>query len=106
MPATGVATVAFAPEEHLVGVGTVARLVDAFARRLALQEEIGERDGRRRCRSTWRRAGRRAASLLRHACMTTRGERTHGARVETLALAGGEVDEAVVYARAGGGALS
>src|SRR5215468_636325 len=43
MPAVGVATVAFAPEEHIVGVGTLARLVDAFAHRLALQEQIGER---------------------------------------------------------------
>jgi len=43
MPSMGVATVAFAPEDHIVGVGTVARVVDAFARRLALQEEIGER---------------------------------------------------------------
>src|SRR5690348_3777280 len=43
MPAMGLATVAFAPEEHLVGVGTVARVVDAFARRFALQEQIGER---------------------------------------------------------------
>jgi hypothetical protein len=35
--------------------------------------------------------------------MTARGERTHGARVETLALAGGEVDEAAVYAALGVG---
>src|ERR1700761_7962169 len=43
MPATGVATVAFAPGGRLVGVGTVARLLDAYARRLALQEQLGER---------------------------------------------------------------
>src|SRR5262249_1958441 len=41
LPATGVATVAFAPEEHLVGVGTVTRVLDAFARRLIVQEEVG-----------------------------------------------------------------
>jgi GTP cyclohydrolase I len=39
--------------------------------------------------------------VLSHACMTARGERSHGARVETLALAGGEVDESIVYLAVG-----
>jgi GTP cyclohydrolase I len=102
MPATGVATVAFAPDEHLVGVGTVARVLDAFARRLTLQEDIGERTVaalQKHLAPRW--SGCRI--ILSHACMTTRGERTHGAQVETLALAGGEVDEAVVYAALGVG---
>jgi GTP cyclohydrolase I len=102
MPATGVATVAFAPEEHLVGVGTVARMLDAFARRLSLQEAIGERSVaalQKHLAPRW--AGCRIT--LSHACMTARGERTHGARVETLALTGGEVDEALVYAALGVG---
>ena len=102
MAGTGLATVAFAPEEHLIGVGTVARLVDAFARRLALQEQIGERAVaalQKHLAPRW--AACRIA--MTHACMTTRGERTHGARVETLALSGGDVDEAVVYAAIGVG---
>jgi GTP cyclohydrolase IA len=102
MPATGVATVAFAPEEHLVGVGTVARLVDAFARRFALQEQIGERVVaalQKHLSPRW--AGCRIT--LSHACMTTRGVRPHGARVETLAVAGGQVDDASVYGALGVG---
>ena len=102
MPATGVATVAFAPEEHLVGVGTVARLVDAFARRFALQEQIGERVVaalQKHLSPRW--AGCRIT--LSHACMTTRGVRPHGARVETLAIAGGKVHDATVYAALGVG---
>jgi GTP cyclohydrolase I len=102
MPAVGVATLAFAPDEHLVGVGTVARVLDAFARRLTLQEDIGERAVaavQKHLAPLW--TGCRIT--LSHACMTARGERTHGARVETLALAGGEVDEAVVYAALGVG---
>ncbi|HEY8089906.1 MAG TPA: GTP cyclohydrolase I [Polyangiaceae bacterium] len=102
MASTGMATVAFAPQEHLVGVGTVARLVDAFARRLALQEQIGERVVAALQKHL---APRWAACriVLSHACMTTRGERTHGARVETVALAGGDVDDEVVYAAVGVG---
>jgi GTP cyclohydrolase I len=41
--------------------------------------------------------------VLAHTCMTARGERSHAARVETLALAGGDVDESVVYAAVGVG---
>lgn len=102
MPATGLATVAFAPEEHLLGVGTVARVLDAFARRLTLQEDIGERTVaalQKHLAPRWTAC----RITLSHACMTTRGERTHGAEVETVALAGGEVDEAVVYAALGVG---
>lgn len=96
MPATGTATVAFEPDEHLLGVGAVARLVDAFAHRLALQEQIGERvvaSMQKHVAPLW--VGCRL--VMTHACMTARGERTHGARVETVALAGGDVDEEIAY---------
>ena len=102
MPATGMATVAFAPEEHLVGVGTIARVMEAFARRLALQEQIGERavaSIQKHLSPRWTAC----RIALSHACMTTRGERSHGALVETLSLAGGEVDEGAVYAVLGVG---
>jgi GTP cyclohydrolase I len=102
MPSTGLATVAIAPEEHLVGVGTVARLVDAFARRLALQESIGEHVVaalQKHLAPRW--VGCRL--VLTHACMTVRGERAHGSRVETVALAGGDVDEATVHSVLGVG---
>jgi GTP cyclohydrolase I len=79
-----------------VGVGTVARLVDAFARRLVLQEQLGERVVAALQKHL---APRWAACriVLTHGCMTARGERAHGARVETVAIAGGEVDESLVY---------
>lgn len=102
MQSTGSSTVAFAPEEHLVGVGTVARVVDAFARRLALQEQIGERVVaalQKHLAPRWV-----ACRLtLSHSCMLARGERTHGARVETIALAGGDVDDSTVYSALGVG---
>ncbi len=96
----GIATVAFAPAGKLVGVGTVARLVDTFARRLALQEQIGERVvGALREHLAPRWAGCRL--VMAHGCMTARGERAHGARVETVALSGGDVT--VVHAALGVG---
>jgi len=83
MPATGLATVAFAPQAHLVGIGTVGRALDALSRRLTLQEEIGENMARAvfdALAPAW--AGCRL--VLTHTCMTARDQRRHGARVETV----------------------
>ena len=102
MPSTGAATVAFAPGDRLVGVGAVARLVDAFARRLALQEQIGEHVVQaleKHLHPRWTAC----RIVLSHACMTARGERTHGARVETVATGGDAADVAVIYAVLGVG---
>ena len=92
LPATGVATVAFAPHGRLVGLGTLAKVVDTFAHRLTLQEEIGERVVEALCTALapqW--AG--CSLSLSHGCVTSRGERRHGARVQTVAL-GGDLDGA------------
>jgi GTP cyclohydrolase I len=102
MPSTGTATVAFEPAEHLVGLGTVGAVIDAFARRLALQEQIGERVVtalQKHLAPRW--VGCRI--VLTHACMVARGEHKHGSRVETVSLAGGEVDESIAYAVLGVG---
>jgi GTP cyclohydrolase I len=87
LPGEGTATVAFAPQGRLVGIGTIVKVVDAFSRRLTLQETIGEEVARALAtglQPKW--AGCRL--LLRHACMCARGERRHGARVESVALHG------------------
>ena len=102
MPAAGVATVAFAPAGRLVGVGTVARVLDAYARRLALQEQIGEHVVgalEKHLHPRWAAC----RIVLSHACMTARGERTHGARVETVAIRGDAADVAVIHAVLGVG---
>ena len=96
MPATGLATVAFAPAARLVGIGVVPRVVDAYARRLALQEQIGEQVVealQKHLAPRWSAC----RITLTHACMVARGDRSHGARVETLAMAGA-ADLAVVHA--------
>ncbi|WP_394845838.1 GTP cyclohydrolase I [Pendulispora brunnea] len=85
MPATGLATVAFAPRERLVGIGALGRALDALSRRLTLQEEIGEKMARAifdGLSPAW--AGCRL--VMTHTCMTARGHRRHGARVETVSI--------------------
>jgi GTP cyclohydrolase I len=104
-PSTGTATVAFAPEEHLVGLGTIGALVDALAHRLAMQEQVGERVVaalQKHLAPKW--VGCRI--VLSHACMTARGQRKHGATAETIAIAGGDVDEEIAYAALGIGRTS
>jgi len=92
LPATGTATIAMHTRARLVGLGTLASLVEAHARRLTLQERIGEAvvsDIEAVLEPEW--VGCRL--VLVHGCMVARGERAIGSRVETTALRGatGEV---------------
>ncbi len=88
MPGTGTALVAFAPRGRALGVGGIARLVDAFAHRLTLQETIGEGVAGALEHGL---APRWVACriVMTHTCMTARGERRHGAALETIAVRAG-----------------
>jgi GTP cyclohydrolase I len=87
IPSIGSATVAFKASARIIGLGTVAALVTAHARRLALQEHIGEGvvdDLAAVLAPDW--VGCRL--VLVHGCMVARGERAIGTSVETVALRG------------------
>jgi GTP cyclohydrolase I len=87
MPATGIATVAFSPNAKILGLGAIAELVNAYSKRLTLQEALGENVAGAlfaHLAPAW--AGCRL--VLAHACVSVRGVRAHGARAETVALAG------------------
>jgi GTP cyclohydrolase I len=99
MPAAGIATVAFQPARRLVGLGAIAELVNAHARRLTLQERIGADvadDLAAVLAPEW--VGVRL--LLSHGCMTARGERATGARVETVELRGATTHDRIRLAHA------
>lgn len=87
MVAQGTADVLFEPDRRIVGVGAVAVVLDAFARRLTLQETVGEEAASCLFEAL---APRWVACRihLSHACLTARGERAHGATLETLAVRG------------------
>lgn len=87
LPAEGEALVAYLPGKRVLGLGVVARLVDAFSRRLVLQEEIagGIAD------ALVAHAGARGAFVrlhLRHACLRLRGPEEHAAVATTFAARG------------------
>jgi GTP cyclohydrolase I len=100
MLSSGSATIAYEPAGKIVGVGALARLVDAFANRLILQESIGEAV----CGALSEHVAPRWCAcrlVMSHGCMTARGERRHGARLETVAFRG---DRALALAAIGAGA--
>jgi GTP cyclohydrolase IA len=85
LPAVGTADVALAAKKRIVGIGAIGELVDAHARRLTLQEHIGERvvaDLDAVLAPEWVAC----RILLSHGCMIARGSRPIGTKVETIAL--------------------
>ena len=100
----GVAHVAYLPREQVVGISKLARLVDAYARRLQIQErltaEIADELER-----TLRPRGVAVIIEAAHECMSSRGVRKHGASLTTRRFTGvfesGEARREVLAALAG-----
>jgi GTP cyclohydrolase I len=87
LPARGTATVMYLPGARLTGLGTLSRLVDAYAHRLTFQETVTASVAR----ALVQHLGARGAAcrlLLVHGCLASRGERQDQAVVETIAFAG------------------
>jgi len=88
LPAWGTASVAYVPQGRLVGIGILARLIDAYAHRLTLQEEVG-RNVVDAIMTHLEAKAARCELRLRHSCLSCRGERKQ-ATVRTVATAGPE----------------
>jgi GTP cyclohydrolase IA len=87
LPALGVAHVVYLPGATLLGIGTITALVDAFARRLTLQEAIAQNV----VTALVEHAGARGAYCeleLEHGCLRARGERQAHALVRSSSRAG------------------
>ena len=87
LPALGRASVVYLPGTLLLGIGTLTAVVDAFARRLTLQEAIGQNV----VSALVEHAGARGAYCeleLEHGCLRARGERQANSVVRSSARAG------------------
>ena len=87
MPFHGMAHVAYIPQGKVIGISKVARIVEAFARRLQVQERLTGQI------ADFLQKGLGAAGVAvvmeaSHTCMTMRGVRKPGAAVVTSALRG------------------
>ncbi|MCS6561604.1 MULTISPECIES: GTP cyclohydrolase I [Curtobacterium] len=93
LPFLGVAHLAYAPGDRLIGLGTLARVLDAVASRPQLQERLGEQV------AATIAEGLGAQGVLvvldaQHQCVTTRGERQTGSTTVTVAATGSLTDAA------------
>lgn len=71
-PILGVAHVGYRPRDRVVGISKLSRLVDAFSRRLQLQERLTRQIGT----TLWDALAPRGVAVLidaTHGCMATRG---------------------------------
>ncbi|QKS19180.1 GTP cyclohydrolase I [Curtobacterium sp. Csp1] len=110
LPFIGVAHLAYAPGEQLIGLGTLSRVLDAVASRPQLQERLGEQVAAAVAE------GLDAAGVLvvldaRHQCVTARGERQSGSSTVTVAATGSLAEaagraEAIALIGAGLGAAA
>ncbi len=93
LPFLGVAHLAYAPGDRLIGLGTLSRVLDAVASRPQLQERLGEQV------AATIAEGLGAEGVLvvldaQHQCVTTRGERQTGSTTVTVAANGSLADAA------------
>jgi GTP cyclohydrolase I len=87
LAARGRAIVAYVPGRRVLGLGTVARLVDACSRRFVLQEQIA-RDVTHALTEYAGAEGAFCRLTFDHACLQTRGARQPGAQVTTWSAVG------------------
>jgi GTP cyclohydrolase I len=87
LPSRGLAHVAYVPGGRVVGFGQLARLVDALAHRLVLEEDLA----RQVAEALMVHAGARGAACVLEAeqmCLSVRGERRTRARAHAQFFAG------------------
>lgn len=87
VPFAGRAHVAYLPQDRVVGLSKLARLVDGFARRLQIQERLTAQIATALQHALQPR-GVAVVIEAEHHCMTMRGVRKPGARTVTTHLCG------------------
>ena len=98
VPYRGVAHVGYVPRKGVVGFGKLVKLVDAFAHRLILQEQIGDEV----TGALSRLLGARGAACVleaEQACVTTRGPKRRAARTLTRSFTGSLARDAKAQAQ-------
>lgn len=93
MPSSGIAHVGYMSSGRVLGIGAIVRVLNAFAHRLVLQEDLGVQVAR----SLVDHLGARGAGVVlaaRHMCLAARGERQGEAAVVTQSWAGTFVSDA------------
>ncbi len=91
LPSHGFATVGYFPNRKIAGLGAIYAALDACARRLILQESLGDLVAESLLRGLDAR-GSFCRLTLTHTCFVARGEKQAGALVDTLTWKGSCLD--------------
>ncbi len=86
-PIIGKASIAYLPQDHVVGISKLARVLHAYARRLQVQERLTAQVAD----CIWDHLRPRGVAVVidaSHACMTARGVRTPGVSMVTSRMMG------------------
>jgi len=86
-PITGHAWVAYVPNQGVVGISKLARVVDAYARRLQIQERLTSQIATA-IQNTLKPQGVAVMLKATHHCMTTRGIKKSGTSLVTSSMLG------------------
>jgi GTP cyclohydrolase IA len=89
---SGTVHVGYLPHDRVVGISKLARVVDAFARRLQVQERLTAQIADT-IETVLRPRGVGVIVKATHACMTTRGVRKHGVAMVTSRMLGAFRDD-------------
>lgn len=87
LPVEGVVHIAYLPDNRVVGLSKLARLVECYARRLQLQERMTQHIAQ----ALMTHLGAKGAAVMvegTHGCMTCRGVRKQGSVMVTTAFEG------------------
>lgn len=88
LPFFGRAHVAYIPDQRIVGLSKIARLVEVFARRLQVQERMTQQIADL-LQKTLKPKGTAVVIEAEHLCMQMRGVQKRGATMVTSAMLGG-----------------
>lgn len=92
LPFLGRAHVAYLPNDRVVGISKLARVVNGFARRLQIQEKLTAEIAEA-IQEILRPKGVGVVLVSEHSCMTMRGVNTPGSRLTTSHLLGDVRDD-------------
>jgi GTP cyclohydrolase I len=93
VPIIGVAHVAYLPSRRVVGISKLARVVEAFAKRLQIQEKLTAQIANT-IDQVLQPRGVAVVIASEHQCMTTRGVHQHGTSMVTSRMLGAFRDDA------------
>jgi GTP cyclohydrolase I len=95
-PIEGYAAIAYIPNDYLLGLSKLGRILEIYARRFQLQERIGQQTADALMRLIAPKGVMVVLYNVTHGCMSSRGVKLHEANTTTSAMRGVFRDDATL----------